>query len=337
MKKIFKLSFLILFLTQPLFSSENFFQKNVNLNLEPYFTTRFGKQDEFVFTENSAGEIKKLSELNWEQKPLFFAGAKIEAGIYGFNVSFKYQEAIPFLNCGSVLDSDWMNLTVQKWSTDESIASLKTNYSESSCIAQRYYNWILELNYSIKLKNQCNLKFFGQFDYSYSSFLAQDGTYWYGSENSQGYYDEYTNAKQTGNFSGDVLKLERINYVFWLGLSAEQNLLPHIKFFSSFAICPFIFTDSLDTHFLTNTYYLDKMQAFFSGAKFLFGTDFFLSQSNSLKISVQASALNSLYGISYSKKTTSSSNFALSDARSGAAFFYADFTVSFRHKFYGRF
>ena len=333
MKKIFAQFFLIFLLTQSLFAKENFFSKYVNLNLEPYFTTRFGQQNEFVFTENSAGETKKLSELNWKQKPLFFGGAKIEAGICGFNLSFKYQEAIPSLNCGSVLDSDWINLTLQKWSTNESIASLKTNYSESSCTVERYYNWILELNYLFTLKNECKLKFFGQFDYSFSSFLAQGGSYWYGKETSQGYYDEYTSVQNPGTLTGDVLKLERVNYIFWLGLSAEQNLTSHIKFFSNFAVCPFIFTDSLDTHFLTGYYYLDKMQAFFSGVKFLCGTNFSLSPKSSLKISVQTSALNSLYGISYAKSSSSNSKFSLLDTTSGASFFYADFIISFNHKF----
>ncbi len=337
--KFFCLMFLIFFLTCKIFAAENFFQKNVNLNFEPYFSTRLGVQDEFVYTENSLGETKILSELNWEQKPIFFGGIKAECGIYGFNLAFKYQEALP-LSCGTVFDSDWKNVVTnaaeypvaEKWTLDSTVSSSKTNYSKSECKLERYYNWILELNYTKEFKNQIGIKLFAQFDYSYSSFVANGGTHWYGAYNSsENYYENYTTVKNASYFSGKVLALERINYITWAGFSLSARF-SHFSFCTDFAICPYIYTDSLDSHFLTGNYFLDQMDSFFSGVKFGFSGKFYFNSQNFISLAIENTTINSLYGATYYAQSRSD-NFTLSSGNSGASFQFVDFTFSFQHKF----
>ncbi len=321
-------------------TSENFFLKNLNLNLEPYFTTRFGVQDEFVYTENSLGETKILSELNWEQKPIFFGGIKAETGFCGFNVSFKYQEALP-LKCGTVFDSDWLNVTTnatkllvaEKWTLDSTVASYKTNYSESECKLERYYNWILELNYAKEFQNQIGIKLFAQFDYSYSSFVANGGSYWYGAYNSsENYYEPYTSVENASTFSGKVLALERINYITWAGFSLSAKF-SRFSFCTDFAICPFIHTDSLDNHPKGEIkYFLDRMNAFFSGVKFGFLGSFYFNSQNFISLELENTFINSLFGETYSAQSRSE-EFSLISGNSGASFKFVDFTFAFCHKF----
>lgn len=338
--KFFCLMFLIFLLTCKISAAENFFQKNVNLNFEPYFSTRFGVQDEFVYTENSLGETKILSELNWEQKPIFFGGIKAQIGFCGFNLAFKYQEALP-LKCGTVFDSDWVNvitdgakfLVAEKWTLDSTVSSYKTNYSESECKVERYYNWILELNYTKEFQNQIGIKLFAQFDYSYSSFWANGGTYWYGAYNSsENYYEDYTTVENASYFSGKVLALERINYITWAGFSLSARF-SHFSFCTDFAVCPFIHTDSLDSHFFTGTYFLDKMDSFFSGVKFGFLGKFYFDSKNFISLAIENTTINSLYGKTYSKDFSETSKYKLIDTASGASFQFVDFTFSFQHKF----
>lgn len=329
--------------SEKLKNSENFFLKNLNLNLEPYFTTRLGVQNEFVYTENSLGETKILSELNWEEKPIFFCGIKAETGFCGFNIAFKYQEALP-LSCGTVFDSDWLNVTTngsdyyyvaEKWTLDSTVSAYKTNYSESECKLERYYNWILELNYKKEFKNQIGIKFFAQFDYSYSSFIANGGTYWYGSYNSsENYYEDYTTVENASYFSGKVLGLKRINYITWAGFSLSAKI-SNFDFTSSFALCPYIHTDSLDSHFLRNStgiYFLDEMNSFFSGVKMSFLGKFYFNSQNFISLALENTSINSLYGKTYSSESLSE-NFSLISGNSGASFYFVDFTLSFCHKF----
>lgn len=322
--------------------SENFFLKNLNLNFEPYVTARLGVQDEFVYTENSLGETKILSELNWEQKPIFFGGIKTQIGFCGFNLAFKYQEALP-LKCGTVFDSDWVNvitdgaqfLVAEKWTLDSTVSSYKTNYSESECKLERYYNWILELNYTKEFQNQIGIKLFAQFDYSYSSFWANGGTYWYGAYNSsENYYEDYTTVENASYFSGKVLALERINYITWAGFSLSARF-SHFSFCTDFAVCPFIHTDSLDSHFLrssTGTYFLDEMNSFFSGVKFGFLGKFYFNLQNFISLELENTFINSLYGTTYSAQSRSD-KFTLISGNSGASFKFVDFTFSFCHLF----
>lgn len=314
--------------------SENFFLKNLNLNLKPYFTARLGVQDEFVYTENSLGETKILSELNWEQKPIFFGGIKVQTGFCGFNFAFKYQEALP-LKCGTVFDSDWQNVALSNLPSDSEILTYKTNYSESECKLERYYNWILELNYTKEFKNQIGIKLFAQFDYSYSSFVANGGTYWYGAYNSsENYYENYTTVENASYFSGKVLALERINYITWAGFSLSARF-SHFSFCTDFALCPFIHTDSLDSHFLrssTGTYFLDEMDSFFSGVKFGFLGKFYFNSQNFISLELENTFINSLYGATYSAQSRTD-KFTLISGNSGASFKFVDFTFSFCHLF----
>lgn len=330
--KFFCIFFLIFSLTCKISAEQNFFQKNVNLNFEPYFSTRFGVQDEFVYIKNSLGETKKLSELNWEQKAVFFGGIKAECGIYGFNLAFKYQEALP-LSCGTVFDSDWRNVGLSNLPSDSEILTYKTQYSESECKLERYYNWAVELNYVKEFKNQIGIKFFAQFDYSYSSFVALGGNYWYGAYNSsENYYKDYTTVENASYFSGKVLALERINYITWAGFSLSARF-SHFSFCTDFAICPFIHTDSLDSHFVTRTFYLDRMNSFFTGAKVNFSGKFYFDLKNFISLTIENTTINSLYGKAYSKDFSETSKYILINAASGASFQFVDFTFSFQHKF----
>lgn len=329
--KFFCIIFLIFSLTCKISAEENFFQKNVNLNFEPYFSTRFGVQDEFVYMKNSLGETKILSELNWEQKAVFFGGIKAECGIYGFNLAFKYQEALP-LSCGTVFDSDWRNLELSSWELNSTVSAYKTNYSESECKLERYYNWAVELNYVKEFKNQIGIKFFAQFDYSYSSFVALGGNYWYGKITSEGFYEPYTDVQETKKFSGKVLALERINYIAWAGFALNAKI-SKFDFTTSFAICPYIHTDSLDSHFITRTFFLDRMNSFFTGAKLNFSGKFYFDLKNFISLTIENTTINSLYGKTYSKDFSETSKYTLSNTASGASFQFVDFTFSFQHKF----
>src|SRR5574344_210159 len=82
---------------------------NIHCSLSPYVQFLYGNQYESVYFNNS-NSTRLLSQLVWDQKPLYIGGLQIRTGYNDFFLNASIQSALPKTNCGTVADSDWLNV-----------------------------------------------------------------------------------------------------------------------------------------------------------------------------------------------------------------------------------
>jgi len=330
-------------MTQNLYAKASDF----HFSLEADATLRFAEQGEYVFMNIDSAGRRMLSYLEWEQKPLFIPEAKIKAGWKNLYLSASAKAALP-TRCGSVFDSDWMNVTAFP-NCDSEYANIKTNYTESDCKTNFYYEFSGELSYMFRLTEGLAFSPFAQITYTHSSFSAIDafGSYYNQSRyEPNGYYGYYNDADSSYDveISGDALELERILLQTWLGCRFDMEVTKKINMGFSMALNLWTFAQSLDSHLLTGSYYLDEFNEYLGGIKAAVDFSYDLSKKDTLIFAVQGTAINTLEGTA---KESSKENASYSDYRdcsywengkfykctSGLDFSSIEFTLGYRHTF----
>ncbi len=245
----------------------------ITFSLTQFLTYRTGLQNEYVYAENSEGKLVKLSELNWEEKNLFFFGGKGQMKSLGkFSLDVSFAAAIPFYKCGYVYDSDWYNY----YSSDEDVASVKTCYSISDCIIDYYFKGSLFASYSLSPETSFDLKPFAGADFNFSHFSADGLTAWYAKKNS-GIYDSWESADASYE-EGTVLSLKRNSVFTWLGFESIIRPVKKLSLSLTYAFNIYTYVFSLDNHPLKSSYFLDVMSNFFCGYKIAFAADYSLTK-----------------------------------------------------------
>lgn len=306
------------------------------IELKPYAGMIYGTQDEFVFSKCADGKTRKLSELNWELKPVFFGGIQGTAHFKKLFLSAEIESAVP-QHCGTVYDSDWMNCT-SPFVLDGSAYGIKTHYSESSCKLERFFQAGISAGYEILSTPLCSVIPFAGIDYSYSRMHASGGTGWYADNSSGGFYSEkaYTFYQENGYF-GDwrlcdknldlcSVRLERNTAFAWLGAKLLLNPSQNISIGLEGAVSPFSYIQSLDRHYTDKdetyaSYYLDTMHGFFRAVKGSAEISFFFSKHHGISLSAGGMISSTIRGTSAMRYGTSRhGTYARLKSESGCSF-----------------
>ena len=336
------------------------------ISVEAYTKSHFGSEGEYVF-QSINGKSTLLSHLRWDENPLFVFGGEVSArlpdkwalglsrGIYflfwgikereadrflpfanvlsNFTLSFSGEGAIPG-STGSVVDRDWYNNA----STDSSVATQVTCFSSHDCTTLSNYGFTLTLGYEVKPENLFLFKPYVSASYYNSEHTATDGYGIYGNQigSSNWYYpitDEDEGHVRNVNYSGKVLRLERLRYEVWAGYSFRTDIFSSPFFFTfDYAVNPFAYVESLDSHYTNTKYFYDVMSSFFKGVRFK--TSFEMEMGKHLLLGLSC-GYSYLYveGSTYFSNTRNGSYSKQNSATSGADFSGLDAGLYFRARF----
>lgn len=228
-KKVFLIILLFLFLCSNfLFSFENF-----DFALESSIGVKSGKVDELVF-ENE----KMISHLEWNI--LFLPTMNLKT-------NFEFNNFIFNFNCTSVVPTKIGNLKDYDFlSTDNNV----THFSKHDLIIDNDFSFNFDIGYNFLQLNKFSLLATIGFSYDNRKYSARDG------------YVEYAVKNE---LSGIVISYEQeIWYPF---VKFDFAFIPNgffeIKF--STLVFPYIFANTLDSHFLRQVQFYDVMRGGFGG------------------------------------------------------------------------
>lgn len=213
--------------------------QSFHLSVAPVFGIRKSESEEIIYTDSTD---EKLSELNWEETPVFQIGAISFVSLNNFNLrlNFLYGFTNDF---GEMTDSDW------------NLSGLKTTYSiHEEKVAKDIssgFDFFYDFNFFDK---KFTLSPGVAFDYNYVSFEARNGYGWYGS-----YLYSKTGEDVAWN-SGNARKAKKVAGIDYSRKSFSTYFSifagTQIRNFSAqlgFFISPFTYYDVLDHHYSANS------------------------------------------------------------------------------------
>ena len=309
------------------------FAQNAGILVEPLFGCQYGTLYEYVFANYGTNKsYRKLSQLDWEMKPIFYAGGKADILYKLFDFSF-YGGGFFSTKCGETSDSDWLS---------DSDKDMKTNYSIS--------------NNSLKRGGFCGTSFSASFpvlswlevspsvsvDYEYYYFSARDGYGYYGdsqhskSNTDVSWTDQNAKFYPTGTLAG--IDYKRNQFFIWTGILSRFKPFNFLELSAGIYTSPFSIVDSVDHHFnltngkLTNgTFYYDSMYGFFGGWKIDSSVSYLINRHLSVKAAASWTLLNCIKGCTYKNTSSESGPYAKvskSYSESGAGGEWWNWTIS---------
>jgi len=311
-----------------------------SLSVEPLIGIKNGQINEYVFLKEPIYDCDKLSELNWEIKNEFYSGLKLNGSYKNVFLEAGFTAGFP-LECGTMKDSDWLNNDPNQV-TNPSGYDYKTNYSESD-------NYI-DYDISASVKTGCSFKLpelkkistkispFFEFEYQLFKFTAKNGTAWYGKE-IDGYYaawnDEENRATKDFSGVGDVISYKRQNFIFWLGSNIEFKLPKDFSVGAGFKFSPFVYSESIDCHYLRSLYFLDIVSDFCSLFNCNFKTEYKIDSKKSICLNADYLYMKTLRGKSYSSSSQKwSKDNKIEDSEGGADQHCFNISISFKYNFF---
>jgi len=254
MSNIGKITLFVIFISfflPSVFGEEK--QSDFGFSVTPSFGILYGQANEIVYRNSKSENF--LSELQWNLKPLFYAGLAADFGPvdnfnkHGFVGNLSFKMGIP-LKTGIIEDRDWLYTN----------SSALTNYSRHDNFSERAILADLSLGYSFPLHNLFALGINLDFSYIHYYWIAKDG------------YIQYLDTDENGNilpgqtwtdkipkvyFEGRVLEYTQNWYIFSPGVFVKLRLSRFFSLNGNFNYSPFIFCADRDEHLLTDMTYLD--------------------------------------------------------------------------------
>ena len=307
-----------------------------SFDLGGYFTATVGHQGEYVYEPLSHDRL--LSYLEWDEKPVFSVGLIGGIEYNGFQIHVEADISFPGTS-GTVTDSDYMNVSEFPNCTD-SIAAIKTKYSESLCTSNSLFSIQFQLAYEFNLNQVLSLTPFLGYDYQYSDLSAWglDGYYYDESyTESNGYFGwYYTSGHNTRVFYSkqtETLNLMRHYHVTWVGLTASFNLSKYFSLDASAGISPFVAVKSLDSHILRKTAFYDDLYSWLRGGKISAALNYKFDQHNCFFGKVEFLSTGIANGITYTVRIGTKSYTAYPNSHAGGDLQIWDFSLGFKHTF----
>jgi len=259
--------------------------KKISFSVEPTFAYSKSMLNEIFY--QSTDKSKKRSLLEWERN-IF---------LYGINTHLKYKKFSTSLSlessvrgeCGSMYDSDWLNLNDY---------NMKTTYSWGANNAEENYNTNLIFKY--KMYEYKNFFFSPSiaFQYQYDSFsrkLGAQGGYgqseyssdhqdhWWYEEEAKKYPTEryWSEEKQAYVREGiGQIDYSRHSVFLWTGIDIGYSN-KYLNFLFNTSVSPFIYFSAADTHHgkTGNETYHQIQDSNFTAVKFTFLASVFLSKN----------------------------------------------------------
>lgn len=299
--------------------------------ISPFAGIRWGSQDEFVYASAANGKEYKLSELNWEQKPMLLFGFNAQFNKNRFHISLT-TETSPHTKTGKVIDKDWMNVS-NSYCTNEDAYLIQTNLSETKNYLEKYFRAEGGISFDAVKNEKVIFSPSVKFEYEYSRFVTRNGWYQYAATPAAGAdYKSYTTGAKKNLGSEDAMRLERQIFCTWLGFNTAISFNQKINLEVLTEICPYIFVFSKDFHIMRNDDFLDMMNAELSGIKISAKINYSFSKNHSVFLKTEYKTLSGIDGESYSKKSSEKKYYKISST-SGSAFenfsFYAGYIFKF--------
>ncbi|MBQ9630266.1 MAG: omptin family outer membrane protease, partial [Treponema sp.] len=298
-------------------------QKNFELSVSPTISTRVGTINEYVFEKNSNGELKKLSELNWDIKPLIFFGLDFSFSWKFLSLDIYGKIANP-MSTGKMEDSDWLDLN-----------DVKNIYSIHEVNVSSAFDIGANFSYMHKSAENFFVGFSFAADFSHIALHARNGYGWYG--------DSYYGGKgvnvpwEDGKFFSRLQGIDYKRKSIFLWLGGNMKLYPHKKFSAnlSFAVSPYTYIFSIDNHYGRSPgYFADVIHSSFSVCKVQLCSDFAVTENFLLALNIDWFVSNIMKGKTYAAYTNAGPWYTL-DASGGASvnYFSASLCGKFRFKF----
>ena len=246
MKKFF-LFFLILVYTGAFIYSESISGHSFSLGVS--FGLLNGEGEEIVYTSSSSSDL--YSRLNWDIKPLFYAGVDLDykwksgASRLGFFTDIGFKYCIP--GCTGVTeDRDWMDIH------ENPTYPWLNLFSEHECYAKTGILLDFNIGMTVDLVYELKLKLFLSYSLMYYSWLAKNGSVLYPPGFSPGHVQ----------VSGDGIEYEQLWNIFSPGVSVygSTNRFYDIEIFIKYS--PLVWCNAVDYHIVKKSRYIDTL---FSG------------------------------------------------------------------------
>jgi hypothetical protein len=300
-----------------------------NLSAEPLFGVRYGTLGEYVYTPDTNGDYAKLSELDWDMKPLWYYGGKISFGWRGVSISGYAEGFIP-AGAGSMYDSDWQNITIN------SDADTKTNYSISENTLISSYKLGADASYTFYLDKYVSVQAIAAVDYMYTNMEARNGYGWYADkdtlDSSVGYSYDSSNAVYypSGNLLG--IDYTREDMLTWIGITSIITPVRQFTVTLSFFVSPYTYIQSTDHHY-GKGYYIDIMSGFCTAYKFETSGAYNLTKNILLQLTVSWLFSGIIKGDDYFSTSQTGSWTKVSDIISGADLNCFETSLALRYSF----
>lgn len=297
-------------------------------SIAPVGGIRSGQIDEYVFLKECDYESDKLSELNWNFGSEYYAGGRIGAkwNYIFFNGEFIF--GFP-MKVGSMCDSDWLNADAKNAADYQ----YKTNWSHHDNYLEGDFSFSVKCGFEVNVVENSCLSFsispFIGFEYDKIKFSGENGYAWYGNSRN-GYYLPYTDEDRTEyTFDGKVISYERRTFLSWLGGEGKIEFSKAIAFSLGFQFSPFVYAESIDTHWSKKMMYGDKTPGFFSAFRWHASQSIFLGGHSYLNLSARWLYVGVLRGDSYSKSISGSYYTKDETCDGGAGEFFFDISLSY--------
>jgi|GEM_PF-7109050 len=200
----------------------------------------YGELGEYVFTST-----KKLSELNWELKPVFTAGLSLAAVFQNsFFLGFAWQSGYT-RESGNMEDSDWQ----------ASDPSIKTNYSRSESVTDSLHETDLNFGAMFPFGDIFFLSLHAGYQFKYFQMVARNGYLQY---DPLPYDAPYTTGSKVPMY-GLVMRYRQAWHIPYVSLDTKVNLFDGGSLYVSLAYSPAAFCRALDNHLLLDDDYYDSM------------------------------------------------------------------------------
>ncbi len=297
-------------------------------SIAPVGGIRSGQIDEYVFLKECDYESDKLSELNWNFGSEYYAGGRIGAKWNHFFLNGEFIFGFP-MKVGSMCDSDWLNADVKNAGDYQ----YKTNWSHHDNYLESDFSFSMKCGVEFRAVENSRLSFsispFVGFEYDKIKFRGENGYAWYGNSRN-GYYLPYTDEDRTEyTFDGKVISYERRTFLSWLGGEGKIEFSKAIAFSLGFQVSPFVYAESIDTHWSKKMMYGDKTPGFFSAFRWHASQSIFLGGHSYLNLSARWLYVGVLRGDSYSKSISGSYYTKDETCDGGAGEFFFDISLSY--------
>lgn len=281
--------------------------------ITPLTGMQYGTLNEYVFEKDSSGDWQKLSELDWDIKPRWYMGVSVTGGWRFISLSGYCSFAFPG-RCGSMYDSDWIELN-----------NVKNDYSISENTLSKEYSFGGRITAHWKPLRLFGFSLYTACDYDYGAFKAQNGYGWYGDENVS--YDS-ADAAAVSLLGIDYF---RETVTVWTGCTLLYTPSSHLGFGLQFAAAPYTYVNSLDHHY-GGYYYRDIMYGVFSSLQTELTVSYMFTQQISLSLAAKYTLINTLTGSDYISTSENGTYYYESGVRAGAGGNYADIQLALTYR-----
>lgn len=221
---------------------------------------RYGTINEYLY-KSDGGEYKKISELDWDLKPVWYLGGTVGLSWRFLALSLSAAGSLPAA-CGSMEDSDWLDLT-----------HVKNIYSVSEETVQSGFESRIRFGGNATLTPLLSLHPGVSAEYGRISIQAEDGYGWYGDadHSAAGTNVAWNSGYATFFPSGSLYGIDytRSTFTAWTGAALEFVPAEFLSARFGIGVAPFSYTKAIDRHHGSGggTYYLDKVYGVFKSIR----------------------------------------------------------------------